>query len=134
VREKYQRAAAPVQQVGLLERDLLDAWPREGPAAAPAPTPDAPAPTEAHGSEARNEPAGAFRRIEAACVDLLFIGAIDFAIVWLTLQRCDLTFAQASQLPLLPLAAYLFLVDSGYLLMFTVATVRRSARWPPGCG
>ena len=52
-------------------------------------------------------------------VDLLFIGAINFAVVWLTLQLCDLTLGQATLLPIWPLAAFFFLVDGGYLLMFT---------------
>jgi uncharacterized RDD family membrane protein YckC len=52
-------------------------------------------------------------------VDVLLIGAINFAVVWLTLQRCDLTLGQIGLLPILPVAAYLFVLDSGYLLMFT---------------
>jgi uncharacterized RDD family membrane protein YckC len=119
VREKYQREVAPVRQAGLLERDLFDIRPREDAPPASPPVLEAPIPAVTRGREVRDLPAGAFRRIEAACVDVLFIGAINLAVVWLTLQRCDLTFAQAFQLPLLPLLAYLFLVDSGYLLLFT---------------
>jgi uncharacterized RDD family membrane protein YckC len=118
VREKYQREVAPARQAGLLERDLLDMRPREE--TPPAPVLETPSPVAARGREAQDQPAGALRRIEAACVDLLFIGPINVAVVWLTLQRCDLTFAEAWQLPMLPLLAYLFLVDSGYLLMFTL--------------
>jgi uncharacterized RDD family membrane protein YckC len=114
VREKYQREAAESRQVGLLERDLLDVAPADTTLNMAA---------EAHDPEAvaspADEPANAARRIEAAVIDVLFIGAINFAVVWLTLQRCDLTLAQAAQLPFLPLAGFLFLLNSGYLLLFT---------------
>ncbi len=117
VRERYQREAVSARQAGLLERDLLD--PRVREEAPAAPRLETPSPAVPPGPRNQEQPAGAVRRIEAAFVDLLFIGAINLAVVWLTLQRCDLTFAQAMQLPMLPLAAYLFLVDGGYLLMFT---------------
>jgi len=64
-------------------------------------------------------PVGAARRLEAAAIDGLFLGAIDVALLWLTLRACDLTFTQAAQLPMLPVAAFLFLLNAGYLLMFT---------------
>src|SRR5260221_14017029 len=68
------------------------------------------------------QPVGAAGRLEGAAIDVLFVGAINVAVVWLTLLSCDLTARQALLLPILPLAAFLFLVDGGYLLMFT-ATV-----------
>jgi uncharacterized RDD family membrane protein YckC len=98
VREKYQR-------------DLLE--PTEPP---PAPAFEAPVVTQVPGQV---EAAGALRRVAAACIDVLFVGAINLAVVGLTLQLCDLTFAQVVLLPILPIAAFLFLLDAGYLLMFT---------------
>ena len=65
------------------------------------------------------ESVGAFRRVEAALVDLMFLGAISIGVIWLTLQRLDLTFGEIGLLPVWPLAAFLFVVNAGYLLMFT---------------
>jgi uncharacterized RDD family membrane protein YckC len=66
-------------------------------------------------------PVGPVRRLEAAIIDGLFLGAINAALVWLTLQQCDLTLAQAASLPWLPFGAFLLLLNGGYLLMFTAA-------------
>ena len=118
VREKYQRPIDELRQPELLEeRDLLESLELQpaAPAVLDAPEP-VPIPEPVNAGE---ESAGPFRRIEAACVDLLLIGAINFAVVWLTLQLCDLTLDQIALLPILPVAAYLFVLDSGYLLMFT---------------
>jgi uncharacterized RDD family membrane protein YckC len=65
------------------------------------------------------ETASAMRRIAAAGIDLMFIGSLNAAVIWLTLERCDLTFSEVTLLPILPIAAFLFLLDGGYLLMFT---------------
>jgi uncharacterized RDD family membrane protein YckC len=72
------------------------------------------------GTPADPSTAGAGRRLEAAIVDAGCIGSINLAIVWLTLQRCDLTFSQVGSLPIAPVAALLLLLDTLYLLMFTV--------------
>jgi len=72
--------------------------------------------------ETRHEPVGAMRRLEAAAIDLAFIGAINFVLVWLTLQVCALTIGEIWILPLLPLSAFLCVLDAGYLLMFTAAS------------
>jgi uncharacterized RDD family membrane protein YckC len=66
--------------------------------------------------------AGAARRLEAALIDFAFLGAINIAIVWLTLQRCGLSFAEIGVLPMLPLGGFLLLLDAFYLLMFTAAS------------
>jgi len=123
VREKYQ-SSRPTRQMGLLERDVLENVEIHQ---APALTErdiiviDRPDHTEQSVSDDTTvlPTASAGRRLEAALVDLVFIGAINAAIVWLTLQRCDLTFSQLGQLPMLPLGAMLLLLNSLYLLMFT---------------
>jgi uncharacterized RDD family membrane protein YckC len=119
VREKYQSAARAesARQVGLLERDLLESAETPWPLIGPDPTPLAPAPEPT--PEAPFERVGAGKRLEAASVDVLFIGSINAAIVWLTLQTCGLTLSQIGLLPILPIAALLFLLDTLYLLMFT---------------
>lgn len=127
VREKYQR---PVEkrQTERRERDLLDTVELEKVPLMGAPTETVPlargipaASASAFRSMSADvSSAGAARRLEAAIVDALFIGSINLTIVWLTLQRCDLTFSQLGSLPIAPVAAMLLLLDSLYLLMFTV--------------
>jgi uncharacterized RDD family membrane protein YckC len=73
-------------------------------------------------TQARNEPVGAARRLGAAVIDLVFIGAINLVLVWLTLQVCALTIGDIWIVPLLPLSAFLCMLDAGYLLMFTAAS------------
>ncbi len=58
-------------------------------------------------------------RIAAALIDIGVLGAIDFAVIYFTLQICGLTFATASSLPLAPLAAFLLIQNGGYLIAFT---------------
>jgi len=60
-------------------------------------------------------------RLTSAGIDLVLLGGISAFVVWATLRLCDLDVQQASSLPVLPLFAFLLLVASGYLLMFTVA-------------
>ena len=69
--------------------------------------------------ETWREPVGAVRRLKAAFIDVTFIGAINSALVWLTLQVCGLTIGDVWKLPALPLSGFLLALDAGYLLMFT---------------
>lgn len=125
VREKYQSAqrSESTRQIGLLERDLLDSadtpWPLIPPDAAPA-EPDLSAALPSGDADfAESESVGAGPRLQAALVDVLFIGSINATIVWLTLQSLELTVSQIASLPVLPVAALLFLLNTLYLLMFT---------------
>jgi uncharacterized RDD family membrane protein YckC len=126
VREKYQghRESEAQPQPGLLERDLLGLEAEAVPAAI-APSVSAPlwvlepAFERVLPEQHQRQPVGAARRLEAAAIDVLFVGGINVVVIWLTLLSCDLTARQALLLPILPLAAFLFLVDGGYLLMFT---------------
>ena len=61
------------------------------------------------------------RRITAASIDVLLLGAIDAGVVLLTLRLCSLTMSEWTVLPVLPLLGYLALLDGGYLVAFTVA-------------
>ncbi len=125
LRATYQRPAASARPVGPIERDLLD-FERQEPAAqevtvrASAVLPSSEA-TPDRLPEQWRVPVRPTKRLEAALVDVLFIGAINIVLVWLTLHRCDLALSQTALLPMLPLAAFLLLVDAGYLLMFTAA-------------
>jgi uncharacterized RDD family membrane protein YckC len=110
VREKY-------------HRNLLDPEPESDATASGmwigAPAPDAEPEELALPVESRDESAGALRRLEAAFVDLLFLGTLNIAIVWLTLQKGGLSLGQIDLLPVLPLGAFLFVLNASYLLTFT---------------
>jgi uncharacterized RDD family membrane protein YckC len=54
-------------------------------------------------------------------VDVLLLLALNAAVVWFTLDVCALPLSQLLQLPPLPMAAFLLLLDGGYLVLFTAA-------------
>jgi len=60
-------------------------------------------------------------RLLGAAIDALIIGGIDAAVLYFTLQLCGLTFAEVRALPIVPMAAFLLLLNGGYLTMFTAA-------------
>jgi uncharacterized RDD family membrane protein YckC len=64
-------------------------------------------------------PAGA--RLLGASIDAAITLAIDLAVLYFTLRLCDLPFSEVSALPVIPMAAFLLLLNGGYLTMFTVA-------------
>jgi uncharacterized RDD family membrane protein YckC len=106
--------SAASRKLGPLDRDLLEdlhriekVEQREAAAAARA--------------EAGVTGVGAARRLGAAALDALFVAALTTGLVWVTLRWCDLPWARAGVLPLAPMAAFMFLVVVGYLLLFTAA-------------
>jgi uncharacterized RDD family membrane protein YckC len=60
-------------------------------------------------------------RIFGALVDLGLMGGIDVAILYFTLQLSELTFADVGVIPKAPFAAFLALLNGGYLTAFTAA-------------
>jgi uncharacterized RDD family membrane protein YckC len=56
-----------------------------------------------------------------AAIDLLLLGAIDATVVYLTLRLCDLRFSDWGELPIVPLATFLALLNGGYMAAFTAA-------------
>jgi len=68
-----------------------------------------------------DDTAGIFRRFGAGLIDLMVMGAIEFAVIYLTLRLCELTLDQWRLLPVLPLAAFLLLLVGGYFVLFTAA-------------
>lgn len=62
--------------------------------------------------------AGLIRRIAAAAVDAGILLAMDSVVVFLTLRAAALPFTDLATLPLLPLGAFLVLLDAGYLAAF----------------
>jgi uncharacterized RDD family membrane protein YckC len=63
--------------------------------------------------------AAPFRRIVAAVVDLALICALDALVLYFTLRLLGLGTAQLLALPLLPLVAFLLLLNGGYFIAFT---------------
>ena len=64
---------------------------------------------------------GAGKRLSAAAVDVMLLGAMNAAIVWFTLSVCGLRPTQAYLLPLIPIVLFFLLIDGGYLVLFTAA-------------
>ena len=102
----------PLDRAAGADRDLLQMLDRPEPVQPPAP---APAPEIVPVT-----PAAA--RLIAAMVDGLLLSGINAGVMWFTLRMCGLQLANAGSLPLVPLFAFLLLVDAGYLLLFTAAS------------
>jgi uncharacterized RDD family membrane protein YckC len=62
-----------------------------------------------------------YRRILAAAIDGVVLGAVNVGVVLLTLRLCELTLAEWPILPLTPMIGFLLLLDGGYLVVFTAA-------------
>jgi uncharacterized RDD family membrane protein YckC len=62
-----------------------------------------------------------WRGVLASAIDATFIGLVNVAIFWITLRWTNLSFVDASLLPMLPLGTFFVLVALGYLAMFTAA-------------
>lgn len=123
LRAKYARAAAKVasSKDGDLLRGIDDPEPNPQPSRESTATRLSAEPTPG------SLPAGwllgvsAGKRLSAAAVDAMLLGAINAAIVWFTLSVCGLRPTQAYMLPLIPIALFFLLVDGGYLVLFTAA-------------
>jgi uncharacterized RDD family membrane protein YckC len=72
-------------------------------------------------SDQSGDAASPGRRIGAGLIDLGVLGAIQAAVVYLTLRLCELTPAEWHLLPWPPLAAFLLLLCGGYFILFTAA-------------
>lgn len=68
------------------------------------------------------EPAGPGSRLAAGMLDLMLIASIDAAVVYFTLRLAGLDGAEFFTLPIVPLGAFLLLLNGGYFVMFTAAT------------
>lgn len=84
-----------------------------------APTPALEAPREDQTSESSTAPAGA--RLLGAVIDLVLLGSIDITVLYLTLRLLGLQFSDAFSLPVGPFAAFIVLLNGGYVATFTAA-------------
>jgi uncharacterized RDD family membrane protein YckC len=76
---------------------------------------------EAEAPVASATTASLFPRIGAALIDMVLMGAIHIAVIYLTLRLCGLTTAELQVLPPVPLGAFLLMLTGGYLISFTLA-------------
>ena len=65
--------------------------------------------------------ASAGRRLFGALVDVLLTIGIDWAVLYFTLQVAGLGLDEIRLLPIVPMGAFLLLLNGGYLTMFTAA-------------
>lgn len=61
-------------------------------------------------------------RVRAGLIDAAILLAIDAVVVWLTFRVAGVAFDEWPLLPLVPLAGFLFLLDTAYLVTFTAAS------------
>jgi uncharacterized RDD family membrane protein YckC len=95
--------------------------------AGPAPSTPTPAPVAAavtadeHESSraASSVAAPAGRRVAAALIDVALAAAIDAGMLYFTLRLCDLTSNDVHALPLVPLVAFFFVLNGGYVILLT---------------
>jgi uncharacterized RDD family membrane protein YckC len=66
-------------------------------------------------------PARPAARLASALIDMMLLGAIDAAVLYLTLAIAGLSFADVRVIPTIPMAAFLLLLNGGYLVGFTAA-------------
>jgi uncharacterized RDD family membrane protein YckC len=83
--------------------------------------PATPAANESEGTDAENGTAPVAARLLGGAIDLALLGAIDLAVLYLTLRLCELEFSQAAAIPLAPFLAFLALLNGGYVTAFTAA-------------
>jgi len=78
-----------------------------------------PAPGEPRGEGTEWHSASAGRRAAAAAIDLGLVAVIDLVVLHFTLTLCGLSFNDLRILPVLPMAAFLLLLNGGYIVLFT---------------
>jgi uncharacterized RDD family membrane protein YckC len=84
-------------------------------------------PWSAHPAEAASEPApvesaanaGVLARLFAVVVDVVILAAIDAAVIYFTMQICNVGLDDVAILPKGPMIAFLLVQNGGYLVTFT---------------
>lgn len=66
-------------------------------------------------------PASLGRRLGAALVDAIILGAIDLAVLYFTLRLCGLQVIELGLIPVIPFAAFLLMQNGGYFVAFVAA-------------
>jgi uncharacterized RDD family membrane protein YckC len=86
---------------------------------AQAPTAETQASSIARSHAAALDAAPPGRRAAAAAIDLGLVAIIDAVVLHFTLALCGLTFNDWHLLPVFPMAAFLLVLNGGYLVLFT---------------
>jgi len=73
----------------------------------------------ANAAQTQSPAAPAGRRTAAAAIDLSLVALIDVIVLHFTLALCGLTFNDLHVLPVLPMAAFLLVLNGGYVVLFT---------------
>ena len=60
-------------------------------------------------------------RLLGGGIDLGLMAALDLSILYFTLLACDLTVAEVGRIPIAPFAAFLIVLNGGYMTAFTAA-------------
>ena len=80
-----------------------------------------PAASAAGGAAVEPVPAPVGARLLGAAIDLTLMATIDAVVLYLTLLATSLTFAEVGRIPIAPFAAFLALLNGGYIAAFTAA-------------
>jgi uncharacterized RDD family membrane protein YckC len=78
-----------------------------------------PDPVTVGGADQRAPVAPPSRRCGAAAIDTALVACVDLALLSFTLRLCGLGPSEIGVLPLVPLLAFLMLLNGGYLILFT---------------
>ena len=108
------RSRTPTPGAGAIP--LLGSEPKSAP---PAFAVDVPRVAESRTAPVQWDAAAPGRRAVAAAIDLGLVALIDLVVLHFTLALCGLTFGELYVLPLLPMAAFLLVLNGGYLVFFT---------------
>jgi uncharacterized RDD family membrane protein YckC len=61
-------------------------------------------------------------RLKAGIIDAFVLGSINLLVFWLTLRVAGVSLDEWRLLPVVPLAGFVFLLDTAYLVTFTAAS------------
>jgi len=75
--------------------------------------------SDAHGTSSAEAAAAPGRRMAAALIDAMLLFGLDSAVLYFTLRLCNLRPSELFQLPVIPLFAFLTLLNGGYFVAFT---------------
>jgi len=85
----------------------------------PAPAAAREAPGQPPEPDAESPAATAGRRAAAAAIDVSLVALIDLVVLHFTLALCGLTFTDVHVLPVVPMVAFLLVLNGGYVVLFT---------------
>jgi uncharacterized RDD family membrane protein YckC len=117
VRQEPRTTAAANRKLGPFDRDLLEDLRRVEKEEAR----QARAETRALAALTGGAEAGVVKRLLAAIIDTILLGAITAGVAWVTFKVCDVRPTDVGATVLVPLGAFLLLLNLGYLIMFTAA-------------